>query len=397
MTPLPLQIARILLLKGRPYLGSAAWALAPVERPGIGTLGVDAHWRLYYDPAVFGKWPPDQLAGVLYHEINHLLRVHMRRAEAIGAVDTEALAGVAAVWNTAADAEINDDLEAEKVALPGGYVTPAAIGMPERLLAEEYYIDLMKRAQRVPMVALCGPDGCGSCADGRPRAYELPVGSKEAHGLTQAQAALVVRKVAADVLEHAKTRGTVPDGMRRWAEGLLTPKVPWRRVLAGEIRRSLAVASGMVDYSFRRQQRRNEGPFILPGMVAPIPRVAAVVDTSGSMGAAELRMALAEVKGIIAATGARGALTVLDVDAEVHGVQRVTGAKQVQLRGGGGTDMRLGIARACALKPRPSVVVVLTDGETPWPKEPAIVRCIVVTPEGAPKPPEWMKHVEVTT
>ena len=113
------------------------------------------------------------------------------------------------------------------------------------------------------------------------------------------------------------------------------------------------------------------------------------------MGENELRkIVLTELKGICRAIG-RGSLTFLDVDAEVHGVQRVQSERHVQLRGGGGTDMRVGIERACELRPKPSLVVILSDGETPWPAAPAEVRCLAVVPKGAPATPDWMARVEV--
>lgn len=80
-------------------------------------------------------------------------------------------------------------------------------------------------------------------------------------------------------------------------------------------------------------------------------------------------------------------------------VRRISRAAQVQLAGGGGTDMGTGIEAAAALHPRPSVVVVLTDGYTPWPElPPPGIRVIVgLLTEGpsAPgwEPPSWARTV----
>jgi predicted metal-dependent peptidase len=60
---------------------------------------------------------------------------------------------------------------------------------------------------------------------------------------------------------------------------------------------------------------------------------------------------------------------VMAVDAAVQTVQSVTNARQLNLVGGGGTDMGAGLVAAARLRPRPSVVVVLTDGMTPWPAQ----------------------------
>ena len=394
--PIELQVARVLLCKGRPYLATAAWALQPVavrDHPLIrGTVACDRRWRLYYDPEVLPTWTPEQLAGALYHELHHLLRRHFARADTKGVHE----AGGGMLANLAQDCEINDDLERERVKLPPvDYCTPSKFGLTDSDLWENYYDELAKRAQPITLVATCGAGGCGSCAGGIAQPYELPGGAKQAPGVTEAQGDLIIRKTAADVLEHAKTRGDVPASLKRWAEAIANPQVPWQRVLAAEIRRSTSVAQGAVDYSHRRPNRRNTGPFILPSMVRPVPNIAVVGDTSGSMGERELSaLVMAELKGISRALG-RGTLTFLDVDAEVHGVQRVTSERQVKLRGGGGTDMRVGIDRACEIRPRPSLIVVLTDGETGWGDAPAAVPVLAVVPTGAPDTPGWMKRVEV--
>jgi len=88
---------------------------------------------------------------------------------------------------------------------------------------------------------------------------------------------------------------------------------------------------------------------------------------------------------------------VLACDTAVAAAQRVSTARQVQLTGGGGTDMGTGIAAAVALRPRPAVTVVLTDGYTPWPAQPPKGTRVVVGLLGleAPAAPEWARSVRV--
>ncbi|NYV77929.1 VWA-like domain-containing protein, partial [Streptomyces sp. UH6] len=136
---------------------------------------------------------------------------------------------------------------------------------------------------------------------------------------------------------------------------------------------------------------------VLPSLRRPLPRVAVVVDTSGSMGEAELAAALGEITGVLREVGVRGnRVAVLACDADVHAVSRVTSVDQVALGGGGGTDMRVGIEAALAGPDRPGVVVVLTDGSTPWPAEPAACRLIAaLVGDAAQDPPSWVETVRV--
>jgi predicted metal-dependent peptidase len=139
---------------------------------------------------------------------------------------------------------------------------------------------------------------------------------------------------------------------------------------------------------------------VLPALRRPVPRVAVVVDTSGSVDDGLLAQALGEVDGVLAslAVGA-GQVTVLAVDAAVQAVSIVRRAADVRLGGGGGTDMALGIRAALATKPRPDTVVLLTDGETGWPQQPTPVPLIAVVlgrpwEPDLPPTPDWAVRVE---
>ena len=172
----------------------------------------------------------------------------------------------------------------------------------------------------------------------------------------------------------------MPAGLLRWAQ--TAPSViDWRRVLAAEIRRALKRTAGSSDFTFARRSRRSAAlpGVILPGLFRPSPEVAVVVDTSGSMGPDDLAEALGEVDGILSRSGlASRRVPVLACDAKVGAITLAARASDVELSGGGGTDMRVGLEAATRLRPRPDVVVVLTDGYTPWPEaSPRGIRVVV--------------------
>src|SRR5690348_5025720 len=105
----------------------------------------------------------------------------------------------------------------------------------------------------------------------------------------------------------------------------------------------------------------------------------------------DLAQALAEVAGVLRGVGVdANHITVLACDAAAHVAQRLTSVEQLRLAGGGGTDLRVGIAAALASTPRPQIIVVLTDGVTPWPEIPIPARVIagLLGPQ-TPQPPAF--------
>jgi predicted metal-dependent peptidase len=373
--------ARLWAVTAQPYLASVLFALSPVARPGLGTVGVDDRWRLYVDRAAFARWPVEQAGAVLVHEAHHLLRDHAGRARAAGVGHADHLR-----WNVAADCEINDDLG--DVPLPPDSVWPETFGLARGDLAEAYHVAL-------PPGALRGWE-CGSGAHGVRAPYEPP-----GDGMDRAEGDLIRQAVAEEVRRRSRAGETLAPGLERWAEEFLHPRVDWRRVVAAAVRLGLTNVAGRVDYTYARLSRRSATPtgrrVVLPSLVQPVPRVAVVVDTSGSMSPRLLGMALAEVRGILRGNGV-AAITVLSCDTAVHTTQRVFAASDVRLYGGGGTELGTGLAAAAALRPKPQVVVVLTDGMTPWPAERPPVDRVVVALLGAERggEPAWAQVVEVT-
>jgi predicted metal-dependent peptidase len=387
--------ALFLLSNQRPYLSHAIWSMRPHECAGLGSMAVDAGWRLLYDPQAIQRWTVRQLAAVCLHELSHLLRDHASRGQ--DKADSH-------LWNLAADAEINDDLIREAgigADLPKGAILPAYFGMPEDLLAEEYYAqgigEIPPAPGAAPATRVCGGGAatgvCGGCVTGE--VFDMPGLSAP---MQPHEAKFVALIVAREVLEHAKTAlpGTRPSSWVRWADDLLNPQVDWRRRFAALVRRGLARTAGATDYTYQLPSRRQSaaGNVILPKLVTFTPEVAIVVDTSASIGAAQLNVFVSELKGALRALGHKP-LTVISVDSAVQTSRRVSRLDQLELMGGGGTDMGAGLAAASLLRPRPTLCVVLTDGHTPWPAGPPPRMSVLIACTTAESCPAWADVVRI--
>ena len=76
--------ARLRACRHWPFASHAILSMVPVPRPGLGTLAVDQHWRLYYDEAALERLGTEQAAGLILHELDHLLKRHHKRGKPDG-------------------------------------------------------------------------------------------------------------------------------------------------------------------------------------------------------------------------------------------------------------------------------------------------------------------------
>lgn len=410
---LRLPAARMVALNKMPYFGSGIEDLVPFPMEGSGKVGVTEGGMLCFDPEVFGQWTALEAGTVVIHEYLHLFLRHAARfTELCRRGVAQATPEDHNVFNQAADAEINDDLQAAGLPLPAingcPPVTPRALGFKENLTAEQYFMLLKEKAQEQqqqppngsgkaqPPKAPSSP-GCGSGA-GNPQAWEpdAPAKSKlERDGVSQE----LTRKVCAEkVLERQKARGDVPAGILAQAEGLI-PKstIAWEDQLRSSVFASCAFISGEGEYTFTVPNRMqsiledlygDDAP-VLPGEHQPLPRVLTVFDTSGSVSDDDLLSMVGHTMGILDCLGGM-ACTFMACDAEVHAVAEVKTPQDIfkHMKGRGGTDFRPAFEAVKKLREQPDVLIFMTDMYGPAPETaPRGYKTIwLVTPGGA-KPP----------
>ncbi|WP_405584977.1 DUF2201 family putative metallopeptidase [Streptomyces sp. NBC_01190] len=407
--------ARLHAVKVRPYLASALFALHVVEDRSVPTMAVDAHWRCYVSPGFVARMPVEELAGVWVHEVSHLLRDHHGRGERYAREHEEHGPGErsemgvppAEGWgrlrrNIAADFEINDDIYGDGLPLPAGAVLPSLLRLPDGLLMEEY----LRTASMSGLTAELAWLDCGGGADGQHRPWEL--GPDGAHGLSRQQRDAVRFRVAEGIRGRP---GDAPEGWRRWADEAFHPPQPWRKLLGAAIRSATGAPGAGESHSYRRPSRRSASVpgVLLPSLRRTPPWVCVVIDTSGSVSDAELGSALLEVAAISRTVGGgRDLVSVISCDAAAGVAVPLCRAENIELVGGGGTDLRSGFSRALRGRLRPDVIVALTDGQTPWPSAQPPCRTVVglfprstrpvdeENPDYVPDtPPPWARVVTI--
>jgi predicted metal-dependent peptidase len=394
-------------------LDDASPAPPPVTTDGL---------TLRYGPG-FAALPLAQQTGWVAHEVLHIALRHPQRYLALQAVlgDVDLT-----LFNTCADAVVNSALShLAWLQLPEDGVTldklleaTLALAQPVEISLLEWDVERLYRAlddrrpargggaRREPdaQARSGGSDGEGRSAqasDQPPREDGPRAARAREDGPRAARARALGAATARDLRPSADTREAPEaeaEAAREWGERLLRAhagdgefsmlrtlladlprtRTPWQQVLRTQLARALTPKLGVSwsrpARSYIANQGRNAAGHRLPwepgfSMARRVPRLAVVVDVSGSIDEAVLRRFASEIDAITRRLEAGLTLVVGDdrVRAVTHsepGRSRLLehGAELV-FEGGGGTDFTPMLEEAD--RHRPDIGVVLTDLEGP--------------------------------
>lgn len=413
--------------KVMPYAAPAISAMQLRITKDLPTFAIDQYFRLYVNPDFVKKMvdeareisaknkcktcgasehhPIAYVAGILCHEAWHPLRKHMKTNKIMEIPNENFF-----LWNIAADLEINDDLvlafkhcDTPRICLPDCVWLPEKIQdangkkFQDNKFAAEYYYLLLEIQDKIKKMMQDGK----IAVDMEPNGGEI---TEKDPGISDIERTILAQEIAEKIKkECSKNRGNVPGGFVVWAdEELAAPKYNWRTELSRVVRHTIHKVIGDTYRTYRRLGRRSasvDHETVFPSTYSTKPNVTVIQDTSGSMGGGGdslIKESMTELQGILKTIQA--SVTLISCDAEVHSKKSVSSVKGVQLQGGGGTDMTVGFK--AAVETKPDVIILFTDGYTPWPQEEPIgIRCITVIVgqeiESNLGIPAWMKAVYI--
>lgn len=288
---------------------------------------------IYFNPDFFAGMSDDELKTVLAHEVMHVANMHMTR---MGARDR-------LLWNIATDARINADL------VECGFKMPSKGGVlidkykdRTKWSSEAIYEDLKANAKIIKVYLGKDGKGDGKLDPGGMGGMLEPVDG-DGQPLSPQEIDALEKSIAGDVkasIKQAKQMGTMPGSLEHDFPDAREPKVDWRQVLQAFMQNNLGSPH---DTTWARPNRR----FIASGMYLPSvlhenpAEVVIAVDTSGSIGEAELATFAGEINAIKNALSPTW-IHVLYCDTQVNHYDKFGKMDTLMLKryGGGGTDFR---------------------------------------------------------
>jgi predicted metal-dependent peptidase len=169
--------------------------------------------------------------------------------------------------------------------------------------------------------------------------------------------------------------------MKSAIEELNKPVVRWRELL----RIYLGKHCGNKRHTYARRNRRYRQFGIKGESHHAAATATVIVDTSGSISTEEIQQFFGEIESILYRT----TVTLVQCDAVVHHCAKYKRGdwRKIEVKGRGGTNMVAAFDYIEKNQAVGDVVILLTDGETPWPEDRGYPSIFVIT--RAPSGPKW--------
>lgn len=336
--------ARSLIAMNHPFFATVMFHLDHVEDPNIPTMCTNGK-NIRFNPSFVEGLTLDECAGVIIHEICHVIFMHHLRAAELGKATGELSPEL---WNYATDFAINYQLHGDQVKLPDPHLYDTQF---EGMTAEEIYDRLLQGATKLNSEGLIGDVEAPTDGEGNP--------------LSDAELSKMKIDVTSVILQAgqaAQQMGNIPGFARELLDRLTESKADWREVLWQ------FVSSGQeFGYDWNRPNRRfSMSPFILPSFGAHgLPALNCIIDTSGSVSRDALIQFLSEINAAAEAYSIEDVL-IVQCDTQVHSIHQGSvkdGEIRPPITGRGGTDMNPALDELRERRPAPTIL--FSDMEIP--------------------------------
>lgn len=183
-----------------------------------------------------------------------------------------------------------------------------------------------------------------------------------------------IQQRVAQAASMARLAGKLPAGLQRLVDGIVNPPLPWQDLL-----REFMTRITKNDESWSRRNRRVLDVFLPARHSEQMGEVIVIGDTSGSMNNDDFAQIAMELNCICDTVKPERIRVIWadDTDCALEEVFEQGEELVLHPKGGGGTDMRKPLRYAEQFDPE--VVLLITDGWTPWPSVepdfPLIVAC----------------------
>lgn len=312
MSKFDLNIHTARLLMNEPFFAALSRRIDKRPTSAIPTAGVkvndNGHFELAYNPEFFADLSDKEMAGVLKHELYHLIFEHVIGTRIVSATGDKK---ITKMWNVATDLAINSHLEGE---LPDGCLFPGKGEFEDfdRGLSAEQYFELLK--DKYPQKDDEGEgqgEGQGE-GEGVPDTFDDHSGWGEGDNTSQEIAKQRLKeavKKAANEAAKCGNWGSVSGECRRDILNRITAKVDWKKVLRYFIKTSQRANKSS---TIKRINRRYA--YIHPGKkITRRANIAISIDQSGSVDDGMLAAFFAELNKL----AKLAEFTVIPFDSEV--------------------------------------------------------------------------------